>query len=564
MPTSLPTYTGDVTALVQPTNNAVTNALIGGSKWGTGPAGTGATLTFSFPASVAAFDVQANVAGNYNAQEPFQAGFAKYLEGFAVMPADAQQATRAVLAAWAAVTNLTFTEVPANTVEAGALRFAYTSPPGIGATTYGSSWFPQDLAGAGDTWMNARLLFPEGWAKGTQNFLTMLHEAGHAIGLKHPHDTGLSGVIEGWPVNPAVLPKTGTDTLDAYSTQNMVMAYNDIPGRGSPLQADFAPTTPMQVDIAAIQYLYGANMAHNAGDTVYTFSSGARYNETLWDGGGRDTIRVDGNAAAAINLTPGSWSQLGLPLTFSNRKDDLSIDAPLPALNDPFTVYIYDTVTIENAIGGGGNDIVVGNAVANRLQGGGGNDGMDGGAGIDSAVFGGARAAYTVTKGSERWTVAGGDDGTDTLLNIERLVFADKGLALDTAVDGRAGQTAQILRALFGPSSLDNGTFVGIGISLLDQGVSYNDLVALAIGTTVFEQLAGSRSNTDFVKLVYKNVTGVEAGAADLANFVGLLDAGTFTQASLGVLACQVAFNVGSVELVGLFNSGLEFIAQDG
>ncbi|MBK6471742.1 MAG: hypothetical protein IPF94_13780 [Betaproteobacteria bacterium] len=43
----------------------------------------------------------------------------------------------------------------------------------------------------------------------------------------------------GWPSTPAVLPKTGDDTLTEYSTQNMVMAYNDIPGQGSSLQADF-------------------------------------------------------------------------------------------------------------------------------------------------------------------------------------------------------------------------------------------------------------------------------------------------------------------------------------
>ena len=186
------------------------------------------------------------------------------------------------------------------------------------------SAFPQDFAGAGDTWMNKAFLFPEGWAPGTQNFLTLLHEVGHAIGLKHPHDTGMDGT-PGWPSTPAVLPKTGDDTLTGYSTQNMVMAYNDIPGEGSPLQADFAPTTPMKVDIDAIQYLYGPNLAHNAGNTVYTFVSTVRYNETIWDGGGNDTIVVDGAADAGISLVPGTWSRVGVPLTFSNRNADLSL-----------------------------------------------------------------------------------------------------------------------------------------------------------------------------------------------------------------------------------------------
>ena len=267
------------------------------------------------------------------------------------------------------------------------LRFGFSGPPGLGATTYGVSAFPQDFAGAGDTWMNKAFLFPEGWAAGTQNFLTLLHEAGHAIGLKHPHDTGMNGT-PGWPATPAVLPKTGDDTLTSYSTQNMVMAYNDIPGVGAPLQADFAPTTPMKVDIDAIQYLYGPNLTHNAGDTVYTFTSTARYNETLWDGGGNDTIAIDGAADAAINLAPGSWSRVGLPLTFSDRNPDLSVGTARPELTDPLTLYIYDTVQIENAVGGGGNDILLGNTAGNRLQGAAGNDNLDGGPGIDLAVYG--------------------------------------------------------------------------------------------------------------------------------------------------------------------------------
>ena len=563
MATSLPTYTGGSSALVLPTGNPVTDAIIVGSKWGTGPAGTGATVTFSFPATVAMFDTAAGVAGNYNPQEVTQGGYSAYLQGFKAFDAAAQAAGRGVLTAWANVANIQFTEVAASDVNAGVLRFAYSGPPGLGATTYGLSDFPKDIPGAGDTWINSAFLFPEGWAAGTQNYLTMLHEAGHAIGLKHPHDTGMNG-SPGWPATPAVLEKIGDDTLVKYSTENLVMAYNDIPGVGSPVQADFAPTTPMQIDIAAVQYLYGPNLAYNAGNTVYTYTSMARYNETLWDGGGSDTIRVDGAANAVISLVPGSWSQLGLPITYSDRTGTLTVDKARPDLTDPRTVFIYDTVTIENAIGGSGSDKLIGNAVGNRLQGAGGDDNLDGGAGVDGAVFAAARSAATLTKTATGWSVATPTDGTDSLANVERLFFSDGALALDTATADHAGQTAQILRALFGSSFLQNPTFVCIGLSLFDQGVGYADIVGLAIGTPIFQSLAGSTSNTDFVKLVYKNVIGVEAGPAELANFVGLLDAGTFTQASLGVLACQVSFNTESVELVGLASSGIEFVPVGG
>lgn len=62
----------------------------------------------------------------------------------------------------------------------------------------------------------------------------------------------------------------------------------------------------MKVDIDAIQYLYGPNLAYNAGNTVYTFASTERYNQTIWDGGGNDTIVVDGADDAGISLVPGT------------------------------------------------------------------------------------------------------------------------------------------------------------------------------------------------------------------------------------------------------------------
>jgi serralysin len=555
MATSLPTYTGDTTRLVTATTGRPqADAILGGSKWGTGAAGTAATLTFSFPAAVAAFDTRPGIAGSYGSGDPFGADFGGKLAGFSAFSAAQQVAARQVLQSFANVANLTFTEVPAATVDAGVLRFANTAPPGIGANVWGVSWFPQDFAGSGDTWMNSAFLFPEGWAPGTQNFLTLLHEVGHALGLKHPHDKGLSGALTGWPENNAVLPFTGTDTLTTESTQSMVMAYNDIPGRGTvgdlALQSDFAPTTPMRWDIAALQYMYGANMAFNAGNTTYTFDGASRYNQTIWDGGGTDTIVVTGSRDAEIDLRPAQWSKLGLPTTYSTRNADNSLNTLQAEFNDPYTVFIYDTVTIENATGGSGNDLLYGNSVANQLQ---------GGAGLDAAVFAAARAGFTVTRSGDNWTVSAGGSDIDTLSTIERVRFADKAVALDTAVDGHAGEVAQIIRGLFGASSVSNPDFVGIGLSLRDKGMAYADLVSLAIGTSIFEQLAGSRSNTDFVRLVYKNVIGGEAPAAALAEYVGLLDSGGLTQASLGLIACQVSLNSQAVDLVGLVNTGLEY-----
>ncbi len=551
MATSLPTYTGDMTALVRPTGHPVTDALIVGSKWGTVGAGTGATVTFSFPDAVDKFDKRDGVVGNYNPAEQTQGGYAAYLQGFVAFGAAEQAAARQVLASWAAVANLQLVEVAATTVDAGVLRFGYTG--GLGGTTYAVSAFPQDFAGAGDTWMNRAFLFPEGWAPGTQNFLTLLHEVGHAIGLKHPHDTGMDGT-PGWPSTPAVLPKTGDDTLTEYSTQNMVMAYNDIPGQGSSLQADFAPTTPMKVDIDAIQYLYGPNLAHNAGNTVYTFVSTVRYNETIWDGGGNDTIVVDGSADAGISLVPGTWSSVGVPLTFSNRYPDLSLADPRPDLTDPLTVYIYDTVLIENAIGGGGNDVLIGNAAGNWLQGGAGNDGLDGGLGIDLAVYGAVRASAAVAATATGFSVTSDLDGADTLVNVERLQFADSALALD--LDGNAGTVAKVLGAVFGRDEVANEVYAGIGLYYIDGGMAYESLMQLAIDA----RLGIGASHPAVVDLLYANVVGVPPGDADRTHFVGLLDSRAYTVAGLGVMAADIDLNVTNINLIGLAQQGLEYV----
>jgi serralysin len=86
----------------------------------------------------------------------------------------------------------------------------------------------------------------------------------------------------------------------------------------------------------------------------------------------------------------------------------------------------------------------------------------------------------------------------------------------------------------------------------------------MALGTDLFAQLAGSRSNADFVRLVYRNVVGRDADAAALATFTGLLDSGAATQAELAVLACRSDFNTGSVELVGLADTGLAYQSVGG
>ena len=76
-----------------------------------------------------------------------------------------------------------------------------------------------------------------------------------------------------------------------------------------------------------------------------------------------------------------------------------------------------------------GADTIYGNGGVDRITGGGSDDDIDGGSGFDYAYFSASRAEYQIeTFAHGRTTVdfrGAGGDGTDTLLNIEALVFTD-------------------------------------------------------------------------------------------------------------------------------------------
>jgi VCBS repeat-containing protein len=82
-----------------------------------------------------------------------------------------------------------------------------------------------------------------------------------------------------------------------------------------------------------------------------------------------------------------------------------------------------DTIT-----GTSGNDILVGGAGDDTLIGGGGDDSLSGGSGTDTAVYSGSILNYTFTPGSGQSLYVHdnvGSDGTDHLINIQKLQFAD-------------------------------------------------------------------------------------------------------------------------------------------
>ena len=213
--------------------------------------------------------------------------------------------------------------------------------------------------------------------------------------------------------------------------------------------------------------------------------------------------------------------------------------------------------------GGPGNDVLDGTVYSDRLEGQAGNDRLaghagddqiHGGAGIDTAVFELARAHYELAaKGSSVRALSGGE-GTDTLLQVERLQFTDLKLAFD--LDGHAGTTARFLGAVFGREAVANRSYSGIGLNLLAGGISAEALMQLALDA----RLGANWTPSAEVQLLYLNLVGAPPSSDELSYWTGQMAAGQYTPVSLAIYAASLELNAVNIDLVGLAEQGLPFV----
>ena len=208
---------------------------------------------------------------------------------------------------------------------------------------------------------------------------------------------------------------------------------------------------------------------------------------------------------------------------------------------------------------------------AYRAWGNGGNDQLarisdknfytffDGGSGVDTVTYAQARADYTLTKypsstGIEGYTVknntAASTVTADNMTRVERFIFSDKKLAFDTS--GNAGNVAKVLGAVFGKAAVTNKEYVGIGLNLLDSGMSYSGLAAMAISAS------GAADADAIVEKLYTNVIGTKPTTAEKAPFVQMLNGG-MSSGDLVVLAADTSFNQTNIGLTGLATTGIEY-----
>jgi serralysin len=256
---------------------------------------------------------------------------------------------------------------------------------------------------------------------------TLIHELGHALGLKHGH------VSQSYPGGTATIPKLPGEH---DSMEFSVMTYRANVGGPTNFYHNetfgFAQSF-MMLDIQALQYLYGADFTFRSSNTTYTWNKATgemsvngqgqgkpganRVFLTIWDGGGEDTYDMSNYSTnVTIDLNPGSFS-----ITAQNQLAVLNTNDDVKSRGNVFNALLFDDdlrSLIENAIGGSGNDKITGNVGQNTLEGNGGNDKLTGLDGADSLDGGAGSDTLKGGKGNDAYFYGGRNEGGDEIADF--------------------------------------------------------------------------------------------------------------------------------------------------
>jgi hypothetical protein len=208
---------------------------------------------------------------------------------------------------------------------------------------------------------------------------------------------------------------------------------------------------------------------------------------------------------------------------FMMQKDGTPITARIqPLYRDQDEALIVKGMN--TAINGyGGNDVFA-------MQG--SNLKIDGGLGIDTAVYSRPQAMFELKIASNNQaTVNSLSRQIDELQNVERLKFSDNSVALDIAPIQNAGSVYMLYKAAFNRPSDASG--MGYWIFLKDGGANIVTNIAQGfVNSAEFIAKYGANpSNSAYVNNLYQNVLGRAGEAGGVAYWTGEMDAGRVSKA---------------------------------
>lgn len=477
----------------------------GSTGFQTGPLGNGVTITYSFLDKAPATGAEGG-------------------SGFQAFSPELQQTTRTIFSNLQQQTGLTFQEVAG---DAGAIRFGINQQ----SNTRGYSFLPdqhRNDAKAGDVWLDvetAALMQP-----GQEGYYVLLHELAHALGLQHPlregDTSGQTVLLDNFATFAHTL------MLDISAAQNPNLTW---------------PNWYGLFDLQALRHLYGSK-AFAVANSTHTLADGANSaSVVILDDGGIDVLDISRSSVSGhIDLRPGKVSSAGMNADGKAYFGNLSI-AP--------------GTWIENLVATPFDDYIVGNDLGNVIWSNGGNDIVVGNGGQDTVVLPDSSMAWDIQRAADGLTwnaqAKDGESGSVELQSIERLHFADAGVALDMQPNGNPARVAKILGAVFGPEAVKNLHFAAIGLSYFEGlNFNYEQLMKLAIDV----RLGGQANDpVSVVNLLFNNVVGQAPSVSQARPYVDMLVNGEISVAGLGVLAAETGLNQERIGLTGLFENGFHF-----
>jgi len=179
-----------------------------------------------------------------------------------------------------------------------------------------------------------------------------------------------------------------------------------------------------------------------------------------------------------------------------------------------------------------------------------GSNAINGGAGIDVAVFSGARADYTIEKKAWGYSVTDRAGETDGLFSVERLKFSDgwKG------TDDTSAQIFRLYQAMWGRESDTSGQ--GYWTFRMDQGASLVQIADEFMDYPEFIVKFGQDvSNEVFIEKLYQNVLNREPDAGGRLYWLGQIDQIGRAETVLGF--SESAEN--QAQLIGVTSGGVNF-----